>query len=75
VACIACGRCAADAAPGLITIQNNLAVVDYGRVRSASMDAVQRCPTGAIVWIDESGTVIKGYAAKRVVRKSPLPVG
>lgn len=75
MACIGCGRCAADAAPGLITIQNHLAVVDYDRNRSASLEAIQRCPTGAILWIDESGTVVKGVRAKRVVRKRPLPVG
>ena len=50
VACNACQRCAADA-PGLITIRNGLAVVDYDRYDLASPVATARCPTGAIVWI------------------------
>lgn len=51
VACNGCRRCAADAAPGLITIRQGLAVIDYDRYDLASPDAIARCPTGAIVWI------------------------
>jgi ferredoxin len=51
VACNACQRCAADA-PGLITMRNGLAVVDYGRYDLASPVATRRCPTGAIVWVE-----------------------
>lgn len=51
VACNACGRCVADAAPGLIEIRRGLAVVDYDRIHLASEDAVARCPTDAIVWV------------------------
>lgn len=75
VACIGCGRCAMDAAPGLITIENNLAVVDYSRNDRADISAIQRCPTGAIVWIEKDGERVKGYAARKIVRKTPLPVG
>jgi len=50
-ACDACGRCAADAAPGLIRMVNNLPVVDYGGGGPARPEAVQRCPTGAIQWL------------------------
>jgi Na+-translocating ferredoxin:NAD+ oxidoreductase RNF subunit RnfB len=50
VACNGCQRCAADA-PGLITIRNGLAVLDYDRYDLASPVATGRCPTGAIVWI------------------------
>ena len=50
VACNGCQRCAADA-PGLITIRNGLAVVDYDRYDLASPVATGRCPTGAIVWL------------------------
>ena len=32
VACTACGRCAIDAAAGLIGMEDNLAVVDYTRI-------------------------------------------
>jgi RnfABCDGE-type electron transport complex B subunit len=52
VACTACGRCAADAAPGLIEMRDGLAVVDYGRNELADPAAIARCPTGAIVWVE-----------------------
>lgn len=74
VACNGCGRCAADAPEGLIRIVNNLAVVDYSKNRLATPDPIMRCPTGAIVWIDEKKGPVKGAEAKRVTRKSPLPV-
>jgi len=51
VACDACGRCAADAAPGLIRMENNLPVVDYAGGGPALPDATFRCPTGAIQWL------------------------
>ena len=73
VACTGCARCAADAAPGLISIQNNLAVVDYRKNQLASRIAIERCPTGAIVWLEDQ-QVIKGAAAKKIVRKDPLPI-
>ena len=52
VACNGCRRCAADAALDLITIQSGLAIVDYDRYDLATPDAIARCPTGAIVWIN-----------------------
>jgi ferredoxin len=52
VACNACGRCAADAAPGLIAMVNGLAVIDYTKNALATPDAIRRCPTGAIVWVE-----------------------
>ena len=52
VACTACGRCVVDAAPGLIEIMNGLAVIDYEKVETANPDAIARCPTGAIVWVE-----------------------
>lgn len=52
VACNACGRCVADGAPGLIAMVNGLAVIDYDKNATASPDAIKRCPTGAIVWVD-----------------------
>lgn len=51
VACDACGKCALDAAPGLIRMVNNLPVVDYAAGGPARPDATYRCPTGAIQWI------------------------
>jgi Na+-translocating ferredoxin:NAD+ oxidoreductase RNF subunit RnfB len=74
VACTACGRCAADAPPGLIQIVNNLAVIDYSRNSLANQTPIQRCPTGAIVWLDEKKGPVKGIEAKKITRKSPLPV-
>ena len=74
VACTGCGLCALDAKAGVIEMVNNLAVVNYEKNEKASADAIQRCPTGAIVWIDEKQGVVKGAAAKVVTRTSPLPV-
>jgi len=74
VACTACGRCAMDAATGLIKITNNLAVVDYSRNHLATQVPIQRCPTGAIVWLNGASGPIKGLEAKKITRKSPLPI-
>jgi len=74
VACTACGRCEADAPQGLIKIVNNLAVVDYAKNRLATAAPTQRCPTGAILWMDEKKGPVKGLDAKKITRKTPLPV-
>lgn len=73
VACTACGRCAVDAAEGLIRMERNLAVIDYNKNGIASRIAIERCPTGAIVWL-EGGHIGKGKAAKKIIRSQPLPV-
>ena len=52
VACDACGRCAADAAPGLVRMEGNLPVVDYSAGGPAEPKAVFRCPTNSIVWLE-----------------------
>lgn len=52
VGCNACGRCAADAAPGLLRMVKNLPVLNRELLGLQSPDAIRRCPTGAIVWID-----------------------
>jgi len=52
VACDACGKCAADAAPGLITMLDNLPVVEYAAGREPRPDAVFRCATRSIVWLE-----------------------
>jgi RnfABCDGE-type electron transport complex B subunit len=52
VACDACGRCAQDAAPGLVRMERNLPRVDYAAGGPAMPKAVLRCPTGAIQWVD-----------------------
>lgn len=73
VACTGCSRCVADAPDGLIAIRSNLAVIDYSKNQLASPLPIQRCPTGAIVWL-EKNTVTKGAAAKRIIRQGPLPI-
>ena len=52
VACTGCGLCAVDAAPGLIQMVNGLAEIDYSKNELADLKAIQRCPTGAIVWVE-----------------------
>jgi Na+-translocating ferredoxin:NAD+ oxidoreductase RNF subunit RnfB len=74
VACTACGRCEADSPAGLVRIVNHLAVVDYARNQLATAAPAQRCPTGAILWIDEKKGPLKGPDAKKITRKTPLPV-
>lgn len=54
VACTACGKCVQDAPPGLITIKDGLAVVDYSKHELATPDVIARCPTGAIVWVEDA---------------------
>jgi Na+-translocating ferredoxin:NAD+ oxidoreductase RNF subunit RnfB len=72
VACTACERCAVDAPDGLVTMRDNLPVVDYSRPHD-TLEPIERCPTGAIVWIDEQQGVIKGAAARKIIRHSALP--
>ncbi len=52
VACNACGRCAVDAEAGLIEMIDGLAVIDYDKIQLENPKAVERCPTGAIVWLE-----------------------
>jgi Fe-S-cluster-containing hydrogenase component 2 len=75
VICDGCGRCVMDAPPGLISIKDNLAVIDYTKNELASRVPTQRCPTGAIVWLDEKRGPVKGREARRVLRQEPLPIG
>lgn len=67
VACNACGRCAMDAPEGLITMSNNLPVIDAGRIEEQTVHAIERCPTNAIVWVE--GRQFSRTAA------APLPLG
>lgn len=52
VACNACRRCVQDAEPGLIHMERGLAVIDYDLIELENPKAVERCPTGAIVWLE-----------------------
>jgi len=53
VACTGCGICAAQSAPGLIEMKDNLAVVNYELNDLASPVAVRKCPTKSIVWLED----------------------
>jgi ferredoxin len=53
VACDACGKCAADAAPGLIHMEDNLPVIDYSAGGPAKPEATYRCATRSIVWLEK----------------------
>lgn len=75
VACNACARCVADAEPGVMCMEANLAVVDYDRNIHATQQAIERCPTGAIVWWLVDANTVKGSKAKPVLRRHSLPVG
>ena len=75
VICTACGRCAQDSPEGLIQVTSNLAQVDYAKNSLASKVAIERCPTGAIVWLEKDGQVVKGRDARRIIRKEALPSG
>ncbi|WP_022948147.1 RnfABCDGE type electron transport complex subunit B [Methylohalobius crimeensis] len=71
VACTACRRCAMDAPDELITMRNNLPMVDYSKPHQTRVP-IQRCPTGAIVWLEPDGTALKGRAAPKIIRREPL---
>lgn len=73
VICTACERCAMDSPEGLIEIRDNLAVIDYTKNSLSSRVAMQRCPTGAIVWFDNQGGYQVGKDAKKIIRKEALP--
>ncbi|MGM0489844.1 MAG: (Fe-S)-binding protein [Planctomycetota bacterium] len=70
VACIGCGLCKKDAPEGLIEIVDNLAQIDYQKNDQATVDAIQRCPTAAIVWFDAGGGIIVGEKAKQAGLKT-----
>ncbi len=74
VACTACGRCAMDANDDLIVMENNLPVVDYSK-NHKTQDPIQRCPTGAIVWLDPELGVVKGRESKEIIRKGEREMG
>jgi len=70
VACTACGRCAVDS-DGAIAMRNHLPVIDTNH---KPLDRVPtlRCPTGAILWIDPKVGPMKGPAAVKIFRETPL---
>ncbi|WP_420321171.1 hypothetical protein [Flagellimonas sp.] len=74
VACTACGKCAMDAPAELIAIKNNLLVINYLQNHD-TQSPIQRCPTGAIVWLDDSGVAIKGKESKKIIRRGNRSMG
>jgi Na+-translocating ferredoxin:NAD+ oxidoreductase RNF subunit RnfB len=74
VACTACGKCVVDSAPGVMKLENNLAVIDYAQNALAAKAAIERCPTGAIVWFVNPNLSIKGAEAKKILRQNELPL-
>ncbi|MBO7300630.1 MAG: Fe-S cluster domain-containing protein [Tidjanibacter sp.] len=58
VACIGCGKCAKVCAHDAITVENNLAYIDYAKCKMCRKCVVE-CPTGAIVEF--------GFPARKVV--------
>jgi len=58
-------------APSLITMEQDLPVIDYDREHDTKVP-IQRCPTGAIVWMDALGGAVKGPAAKKIIRHGAL---
>lgn len=75
VACTACGRCVMDAPGDLIIMENNLPRINYDRALQQNTDPIQRCPTGAIVWLDSQIGAMKGKEARKVVRIGEREVG
>lgn len=70
-ACNACGRCVADAAPGLVRLEHGLARIDYSKNDLADPSATARCPTGAIVWVDGMQFVPAAHESTHVVAGRP----
>ena len=62
VACTACERCVRDA-PDWLTLKRNLPVPIKGASGKPPRKAIDRCPTGAIVWM-ESGRAHLGASAR-----------
>ncbi len=69
MACDACGKCALDAPGKVITMVDNLPVVNYEMNHNAR-SAIERCPTGAIVWFDPEKGPKTGRVAHKIIRQS-----
>ncbi len=74
VACTACGKCVVDAPPGLLRLNDNLVEVEYELNDQAERRVTHRCPTGAIVWLDDAGQGQRGHAARKILRHDALPL-
>jgi RnfABCDGE-type electron transport complex B subunit len=74
VGCTACGKCEMDAPGNLISMIHNLPVIDYS-LNHKVQAPIDRCPSGAIVWLDKKQGVIKGKESKKIIRKGERPLG
>ncbi len=74
VGCTACGKCAMDAPGDLIKMINNLPVINYSENHDTKVP-IERCPTGAIVWLDDKSGAIKGRESKKIIRKGKRKMG
>lgn len=79
VGCTACGRCALDA-PDVVRMEGALPVVDaeafsgLGETgHKRALQAIHRCPTGSILWLDPKVGPSKGPAARKIVRRGIRP--
>ena len=74
VGCTSCGKCVMDAPDDLITMENNLPIINYAENHS-TQKPIQRCPTGAIVWLEGNGKVVKGKESRKIIRKGIRSMG
>lgn len=74
VGCTACGKCAMDAEDNMITMVKSLPVINYSKKHQTQVP-IQRCPTGAIVWMDDEVGLVKGKEAKKIIRKGSRHIG
>lgn len=74
VGCTACGKCAMDAPGELITMKNNLPHINYAENHN-TQKPIERCPTGAIVWVESNGVIVKGKESKKIIRKGARLMG
>jgi Na+-translocating ferredoxin:NAD+ oxidoreductase subunit B len=58
----------------LIKMVNNLPVVNYAENHNTQVP-IQRCPTGAIVWLDDKLGIVKGRDSKKIIRKGQRQEG
>ncbi|MEX1187009.1 MAG: (Fe-S)-binding protein [Gemmatimonadaceae bacterium] len=66
VACTACAKCVQDAVEGLISVASGVAVINYDRIALAEPRAIERCPTGAIVWLAGAQFTHEPMAARQL---------
>lgn len=74
VACTACGRCVLDGG-GTIRMTDGLPFVDYPASSADDTrwrNAMDRCPTGAIGWLETDGSLTKGPHAQPIVRMTSI---